>query len=379
MFFYCQLVSQKTFILILVFTFLIGATFSIQAQEVDDIKEKLVAAFKKKQGQVNLKLEAGIEEINLQTINQIVETAVEESNEYYQFTVESWNLEAEGNSCRTQISISLSYLTSYREDKYVFNQVKKMANELFTTGMGRHQKVKAVNDYLISRIEYDETLRNKTAYDALKTGLTTCRGYALLTYLLLRQAGIKNQIVTGKLRGEPELHAWNLIYLEGNWYHLDVTQNAVHYPDKKVLIYGWYNLSDRALSSTHIWDLNDYPAAEKSYLQELENLIVAAAKRKEVYKQLIKNLNLYYLQDEYTVFSYEKLERKLKEAFTEKNSKITFRTTPDLVKEINRIMQTLYRRYSDLSQVEEYKLKQVTYNRDTYSNTIVLTINFSYK
>ncbi len=50
---------------------------------------------------------------------------------------------------------------------------------------------------------------------------TVCQGYELLTYKMLKQAGINTKIVIGT--GNGESHAWNLVYLVGKWYQLDTT------------------------------------------------------------------------------------------------------------------------------------------------------------
>ena len=81
------------------------------------------------------------------------------------------------------------------------------------------EKVVYVHDYLASNFEYDQSL---TIYDAyqfltLKTGV--CQSY-MLTFM-----GIMNRlgITTMPAYSDTDNHTWNLVYLDGSWYHLDVT------------------------------------------------------------------------------------------------------------------------------------------------------------
>ena len=73
--------------------------------------------------------------------------------------------------------------------------------------MNDFEKEKAVHDYVISHLAYDQSLVEHSAYGGLTKGTTVCQGYALLTYRLLTEAGIENKIVEGHAGGQ--LHTWN--------------------------------------------------------------------------------------------------------------------------------------------------------------------------
>ena len=47
----------------------------------------------------------------------------------------------------------------------------------------------------------------------------------MTAYKMLKLAGIENKIIVGNLDGVA--HGWNLVKLNGKWYHLDVTNNDV--------------------------------------------------------------------------------------------------------------------------------------------------------
>ena len=63
------------------------------------------------------------------------------------------------------------------------------------------------------------------SFSALGVFLThkaVCQGYSLSYALLMNGLGIPTDYVTGAIAGTSG-HAWNRIYLEGNWYHADAT------------------------------------------------------------------------------------------------------------------------------------------------------------
>lgn len=93
-------------------------------------------------------------------------------------------------------------------------------------GMSDMEKAIALHDYLAGHIMYDtENMYaggkhvTHTAYGALVNGLCVCEGYALAYRYLLKQVGIDGYLVLSN----DESHMWNLVKLNGSYYHVDVT------------------------------------------------------------------------------------------------------------------------------------------------------------
>ena len=85
-----------------------------------------------------------------------------------------------------------------------------------------YEKVRAVHDFLCKRIAYTpDEFYSHTAYGALLNGSAVCDGYALSFQRFMDVLGIPCYIATGVRNNEP--HAWNLVQLDGQWYHIDVT------------------------------------------------------------------------------------------------------------------------------------------------------------
>ncbi len=121
-----------------------------------------------------------------------------------------------------------------------------------------YDNVLALHDYLVSNIQYDTTKQAAGAYDALIKGSAMCKGYTESFKTLLDIIGIENKVVSGY--GNGEAHVWNLVNLDGEWYHIDVTWDDPINGDGTVK-HTYFNVDDADMALDHIWDKTLYPAA----------------------------------------------------------------------------------------------------------------------
>lgn len=163
------------------------------------------------------------------------------------------------------------YLTQEGKIMDVRQKCAEIINAVCTKDGNPQEKEKALHDYLIKNVRFDQENKNRntipdvsyTAYGALANGVAVCEGYAEAMNNLLNNAGFEAQIITGKAgtANEPakwEGHAWNLVKIDGKTYHLDVTWDD---PDQGGLVEtDYFNVSDDFISKTHQWDTSKYPA-----------------------------------------------------------------------------------------------------------------------
>lgn len=90
-------------------------------------------------------------------------------------------------------------------------------------GMTDWQMALSVHDHIVLHTLYDEDMKKNTGYHALVEGTTVCYGYSMLYMDVLNRLGIPCQIVICNDTGDGFGHAWNLVQLEGGWYHADLT------------------------------------------------------------------------------------------------------------------------------------------------------------
>lgn len=81
--------------------------------------------------------------------------------------------------------------------------------------------VKQANRAIALKLVYDTSLKKHSLYDAAVLNTAVCDGYAKIGYeLLSRKFGRENNILV-----ENTDHMWNMLRLDGNWYHIDFTFN----------------------------------------------------------------------------------------------------------------------------------------------------------
>lgn len=129
-----------------------------------------------------------------------------------------------------------------------------------------YQKEKIIHDYIIKNVEYgypdsnrDEDSDAYNAYGALVKGKAVCNGYAQAMKLLCDLSGVECEMVTGTADGEN--HAWNLICLDEEWYHTDVTWDDPEPDDPSRILYSYFNLDDSGMEISHTWEVENYPQA----------------------------------------------------------------------------------------------------------------------
>lgn len=154
---------------------------------------------------------------------------------------------------------------SNKVDTLTENIVKKITNSSMTD----FEKEKAIHDYIIKTTRYDNEnfqknttpIESHTAYGVFINKTAVCEGYAIAMKKMLDAVNIDSLIVVGKADGYD--HAWNLVKLENQWYHVDPTwDDPIKFIDGKivdVLSYEYFNITDKEMSKTHQWEKKNYP------------------------------------------------------------------------------------------------------------------------
>ena len=153
----------------------------------------------------------------------------------------------------------VSYVELYYKEDYgeaelaAFEAAVQKALTAVYPGMSDLQKALALHDYLTQHIAYDYadymagTVGEKayTAYGALVEGKAVCEGYAKAYQLLLDRCGIDAVMVSSLAMN----HGWNLVKLEGSWYHVDVTWDDPVPDTPGKANHTYFLLSDSAIRS----------------------------------------------------------------------------------------------------------------------------------
>lgn len=189
------------------------------------------------------------------------------SDPFIRYNVSKYSFKWKGGSDYANVTVYVDYRETYTQSLYVRNQAKEIVANITNSNDSPHVKVKAIHDYIVSNVAYDEAMTKFTAYEALTEGKTVCQGYALLMQAMFEEADIPSIIVEGEAGGM--LHAWNMVQLDGKWYHIDATWDDP-LPDRGAQVrYTYYLRTDAEMRMDHSWKSDNIPQVVEPYEQAL--------------------------------------------------------------------------------------------------------------
>lgn len=161
------------------------------------------------------------------------------------------------------------------DDIYTLNlKIDEIYNDIITKDMSDTDKIKAIHDYIINTTVYDsekaDNLNNEnyvakyksqTAYGPLIEGFGICGGYSDAMALFLNKMGIPNYKISS------DNHVWNLVYLDNNWLHLDLTwDDPVVNTKENLLLHNFFLITSDELAKKntgqHNYDKNVFVEAK---------------------------------------------------------------------------------------------------------------------
>ncbi len=118
------------------------------------------------------------------------------------------------------------YTYTFSEYKSMMSEIEESADKLLedikgNTYLSEFEKALLIHDRLALLCEYDYTgtTNRYDIYGALVNGKAVCEGYAQAYDFLLEMVGIESYYCSSELLN----HAWNIIFIDGVPYHVDVT------------------------------------------------------------------------------------------------------------------------------------------------------------
>lgn len=170
------------------------------------------------------------------------------------------------------------YATDDMSNAYL--KIYEVSSRIIRADMDDYEKVKAVHDWMVLNIAYDEENYDK-GYDmipdesfsvvgAMNKGIAVCNGYAETFKAFMNIQGIECSLIAGD--GLGGYHGWNKVKLDGEYYYIDVTWDDPDdfYDDcygPGYVEYDYYLTKDPTFGGTHtgyenIEDLWNYLAEE---------------------------------------------------------------------------------------------------------------------
>ena len=149
-------------------------------------------------------------------------------------------------------------------NRKIEKEVNCLAGKLhLTTGTDYEKEIK-IHDWFCQNISYDDEgadrskvvrmIASHNIFGVFAHHRAQCEGIAKAVKVLLNAVDVRCIVVTGESvkNGKSVPHAWNMVNIDGQPYHLDVTWDiGAIGPSFKRIPYDYFNLSDQLIGKEH--------------------------------------------------------------------------------------------------------------------------------
>jgi hypothetical protein len=154
-----------------------------------------------------------------------------------------------------KVTIKVTHQYSDEDILLIDKKVNEIYDEIITDDMSDYDKIKKVHDYIINNTVYDQKkerdevtkaykYKSNTALGPLLYGYALCGGYTDAMAIFLEKMNIKNYRISS------ENHIWNLVYINGEWKHLDLTwDDPITSTGENILTYKFFLINTTTLKN----------------------------------------------------------------------------------------------------------------------------------
>lgn len=145
-----------------------------------------------------------------------------------------------------KVIVNVTPLYSEEIKNELDSKIDEIIKNNITDNMQDEDKIKVIHDYIIEHSKYDTlrsdeeipTYSSNTAYGPLIEGYGVCSGYTDAFKLFMDKLGIENiKIATTD-------HVWNLIKINDEWKHIDLTSDdPITSTNEEIIDYDYYLLT----------------------------------------------------------------------------------------------------------------------------------------
>ena len=164
-----------------------------------------------------------------------------------------------------EVTVKVSHLYNTREIEQIDKDIDQIIKDNIVETMTDVEKIRVLHDYIINNTKYDNNKANNldSPYDSARiSGLlydhyAICSGYADTMAVILDKLNITNFKVSSSN------HVWNAVYIDNNWYHLDLTwDDPVTTTGKDVLEHNYFLIDTDELKKQD--DVTDTSSTDKN-------------------------------------------------------------------------------------------------------------------
>lgn len=140
--------------------------------------------------------------------------------------------------------LRFTFMDNAKEKKKEFREMVAEITALGDRSWSEMETALFYHDYICKNFTYDTDYKIYDPYNLLKEKKGVCQAYALLYMELLRHFGIETEYVSSDIM----THGWNVVKIDGKWYHVDVTWDDPLPDVPGSAHHSYFLLSDDAIS-----------------------------------------------------------------------------------------------------------------------------------
>ena len=161
----------------------------------------------------------------------------------------------------SKLLINARYFSSPKELNdliCVSAEIADLLNKKVRNRSNDFEKIYIFDRWVRKNFEYKSTsqIKDHTAINLLKSRSGVCQAIAAIAVLVLSYMGVEVLYISGEGKGNAGWgpHAWNSVFVNGHWIHMDFTfsMNSLRLPCTKS------GIEERFFIRTHRWDKKGY-------------------------------------------------------------------------------------------------------------------------
>ena len=179
---------------------------------------------------------------DMKQVSNLVKIVLAENSEYFYY--DNCKVHYSGIGFKRTVKLT-KWVSSVSVKFYVerFNaESKRIIAKVIRQDMTKMQKILALHNYLIENVSYFDEINDvniyqnyHTAYGAIVDKCAVCEGISAAYCYLLSLVGIKSTVVNGTVKNIRDYgHSWNVVEVDGRFYHFDVTWNLKNKRENKI-------------------------------------------------------------------------------------------------------------------------------------------------
>lgn len=159
------------------------------------------------------------------------------------------------------------------EEAKALQVAQDVLREVKPEGKSQAEIARALHDWIVLHSAYDlENADFDRKYDKGYTPFDgkylllehkgVCDAYVQAYWLLLQMAGVPCSMMSGYMLKDGQGHAWNLVYMDDHWAHVDTTFDDP-VPDREgQVVYDNFDKTDAEMEQNRRWPRDMFPSAK---------------------------------------------------------------------------------------------------------------------